>query len=129
MASRRKTQIVELNHECRFRRLRSRLLEEGGCGSHTRSSTPSVISDESLGKVTAQYLEYNFVHNNGTNTQIHVTADEMEALQRLEELALPLGLDRQAILEAWVACDKDEQLAANYLLNNLDDLRGGPSDS
>jgi UV excision repair protein RAD23 len=51
-----------------------------------------------------------------------VTQEEMQQIERLEQLVGPMGLDRQAVLEAWLACDKDEQLAANYLLNNAEDI-------
>ncbi|EKX53158.1 hypothetical protein GUITHDRAFT_64501 [Guillardia theta CCMP2712] len=59
---------------------------------------------------------------------IQLTREELDQVERLEQLVVPMGLDRQAVLEAWLACDKDEQLAANYLLNNLEDIlasRGG----
>ncbi|KAG0276299.1 UV excision repair protein RAD23 B [Linnemannia exigua] len=49
----------------------------------------------------------------GSN-HIYVTQEEQEAIQRLESL----GFDRQTAVEAFLACDRDEQMAANYLFDH-----------
>ncbi|KAF9123227.1 hypothetical protein BGW39_009155 [Mortierella sp. 14UC] len=49
----------------------------------------------------------------GSN-HIYVTQEEQEAIQRLESL----GFDRQSAVEAFLACDRDEQMAANYLFDH-----------
>ncbi|TVU05778.1 hypothetical protein EJB05_48961 [Eragrostis curvula] len=56
----------------------------------------------------------------GVPQTIAVTTEENEAIERLEQM----GFSRDLVLEVFFACNKDEQLAANYLLdhgNEFDD--------
>ncbi|KAM0839226.1 hypothetical protein ACQ4PT_060450 [Festuca glaucescens] len=54
---------------------------------------------------------------------IAVTPEENEAILRLEGM----GFDRALVLEVYFACNKDETLAANYLLDHINEFDdGGP---
>merc|ERR1719163_2603832 len=49
-------------------------------------------------------------------TVVHLTAEEKAAVDRLVEL----GFSRQQAAEAYLACDKNETMAANFLFQNMD---------
>ncbi|KAI3453019.1 hypothetical protein Pfo_009682 [Paulownia fortunei] len=50
-----------------------------------------------------------------TPQAISVTPEEREAIERLEAM----GFDRALVLEVFFACNKNEELAANYLLDHI----------
>ncbi|XVF03410.1 hypothetical protein REPUB_Repub04eG0259000 [Reevesia pubescens] len=49
---------------------------------------------------------------------IQVTPEEREAIERLEAM----GFDRATVLQVFFACNKNEELAANYLLDHMHDF-------
>ncbi|KAL6529906.1 Ubiquitin receptor RAD23d [Orobanche minor] len=49
---------------------------------------------------------------------VTVTPEEQEALERLEAM----GFDRDLVLEVFFACNKNEELAANYLLDHMNEF-------
>ena len=48
-------------------------------------------------------------------TMVSLTSDESAAVDRL----VGMGFPKQRVLEAFLACDRNEELAANYLMDSM----------
>lgn len=61
----------------------------------------------------------------GGPQQQHIVVSEEEQAQinRLSEFASSIGVERQQVLETWLACNRDETLTANFLFDNAEELR------
>lgn len=53
----------------------------------------------------------------GMPQSVEVTPEEHDAIERLEAM----GFERATVLEVYFACNKNEELAANYLLDHMHD--------
>ncbi|PVU86374.1 hypothetical protein BB559_003766 [Furculomyces boomerangus] len=53
----------------------------------------------------------------GGQSYIQITPEELSAIERLEAL----GFKRDVVVRAYIVCDKNEELAANYLFDHVDD--------
>ncbi|KAI9716599.1 MAG: hypothetical protein M1828_007632 [Chrysothrix sp. TS-e1954] len=56
----------------------------------------------------------------GANNVVSVTEEERDAIERL----CRLGFERDLVIQAYFACDKNEELAANFLFDHPDDREG-----
>lgn len=56
-------------------------------------------------------------HPGGENAVIAISENDRDAIQRLRDMGFP----EQLVIEAYFACDKNEDLAVNYILARMDE--------
>ncbi|KAF6002544.1 UV excision repair protein rad23 [Cyanidiococcus yangmingshanensis] len=53
--------------------------------------------------------------------RVEVTQEEADQLRQLEEMMEPMGVSRETCLQIWLGCDRNIELAAMHIMDNLGD--------
>lgn len=111
--------LIDANHS-EFTRLINEPLREG-----------EEVNDEAMEQLAQAVTEGGggqMPSGVGEAGQVYVTEEEGQQIARLTELAHTIGLGQGHVLETWLACNRDETLAANYLVDHADELRADETD-
>jgi len=88
--------------------------------SENREELKALLLEEGTGDVSGagdHEMSEDVEEDDGHNQVIQITPAEQEAIDRLGAM----GFDPARVVEAFFACERDEELAANYLLEHLED--------
>ncbi|KAJ3679196.1 hypothetical protein LUZ60_017207 [Juncus effusus] len=75
------------------------------------------LLNEAAGEEGAEGDQFDLGEQEEMPHSVSVTPEDQDAIARLEGM----GFDRDRVIEAFLACDRNEQLAANYLLEHAFD--------
>jgi UV excision repair protein RAD23 len=53
--------------------------------------------------------------------RVEVTEEEADQLRRLEQMMEPMGVSRETCIQIWLSCDKNIELAAMHIMDNLEE--------
>ncbi|KAH8318178.1 hypothetical protein KR074_008450, partial [Drosophila pseudoananassae] len=120
-------QLISENQDAFLNMLNQPIESESGTGDavpRTSNRRRRVFSSELEGAVAAQRLGTNELRENQTGgnydfeppgvAAISLNSQDQEAIERLKALGFPEAL----VLQAYFACEKNEELAANFLLSS-----------
>lgn len=104
--------LIEANQE-EFSRLINEPVPEG-----------DEVTDEALEQLAQAFAgSGGSVPSTTQDGRVYVTPEEREQIARLTDLASNFGVSEGQVLQSWIACNRDEDLTANYLVDNADELR------
>ncbi|CRG94175.1 DNA repair protein RAD23, putative [Plasmodium gallinaceum] len=78
------------------------------------------VENEQPNEASIEQNNQNIIDQSNESYNIPITPlneNEMESIKKLESLGFP----KHIALEAFIACDKNEEMAANYLFENMND--------
>lgn len=102
--------LIEANQE-EFGRLINEPVPEG-----------DEVTDEALEQLVQAFAGSGGSASATQDGRVYVTEEERDQIARLTELASNFGLSEGQVLQSWIACNRDEALTANYIVDNAQEL-------